>query len=336
MNPRESPIYWSFPCGVWWQTQVRISIYFPLVVLLFCYRLENLQLGLIFSGLLFLSVLLHEFGHVIAARATGGSGDSILIWPLGGLAFVQPAPTLRSQLLSSAGGPLVNAALCLVLLPAVLSSAGESSLFNPLTFPLAELSDRRFSDICVLGFYANWILLLISLVPVYPLDGGRIVRTLLTTWFPREAASRAYTRIGFGVAFIGMFIGLMIDSSLLVFIGSILLLLNLQESMQMQVSDGFDDSFMGYDFSQGYTSLERADGTSVERRPGPIARWRERRRQERELRLRERDAEDERQLDLLLNRVHQVGMNGLSDAERRQLNRVSTRLRSRNRDSSSS
>lgn len=330
MNPRESPLFWSFPCGVWWQTQVRVSVFFPLTVLLICYRLGNMQLGLLFSGLLFLSVLLHEFGHVIAARATGGSANEILLWPFGGLAYVQPAPGVRSHVICALGGPLVNLVLCVLLLPAVLASPVGWSILHPLRFPLHDLSGSLFSSICILGFFANWLQLLVNLVPVYPLDGGAAVRALLTGWFPRESAAKFYTRAGFVVAFAGMFIGMMIESTLLVFIGSILLMLNLLESLQLQSADSYDDSFMGYDFSQGYTSLERAEQAAGPSRPGALSRWLQQRRDARAEKQRERDAADERHLDQLLDKVHQVGMDGLSGAERRLLARVSSRLRARN------
>ena len=85
---------------------MRISVYLPLFLLLLCWRLQDVQLGLVFGGVFFFSVLLHEFGHVIAARMTGGSGEEILVWPFGGLAFVRPAGTFRSQLLTSMAGPM--------------------------------------------------------------------------------------------------------------------------------------------------------------------------------------------------------------------------------------
>jgi len=87
MHNYRNPLYWSFPCGTWFQTQVRISFFLPLLLILLCFQLKDLPLALVFGGVFFLSILLHEFGHVIAARMTGGSGDEILIWPLGGLAF---------------------------------------------------------------------------------------------------------------------------------------------------------------------------------------------------------------------------------------------------------
>src|SRR6478736_2656976 len=60
---------------------------------------------------LFGIVLLHEFGHALACRQTGGQADTIVLWPLGGIAFVKPPPRPGAYIWSIAAGPLVNAVL---------------------------------------------------------------------------------------------------------------------------------------------------------------------------------------------------------------------------------
>ena len=64
--------------------------------------------------ILFVSVLLHEFGHIFGARIMGGQGDDILIWPLGGLAFAAPPRRPWPSLVCTACGPLVNVLICIV------------------------------------------------------------------------------------------------------------------------------------------------------------------------------------------------------------------------------
>ena len=64
---------------------------------------------------LFGIVLLHEFGHALACRQVGGSADHIVLWPLGGIAFVNPPRRPGAVLWSIAAGPLVNVALLPVL-----------------------------------------------------------------------------------------------------------------------------------------------------------------------------------------------------------------------------
>ena len=75
---------------------------------------------------LFLIVLLHEFGHALACRQVGGRADRIVLWPLGGVAYVDPPPRPGATLWSIAAGPLVNVALFPVLLVIFLLGACPS------------------------------------------------------------------------------------------------------------------------------------------------------------------------------------------------------------------
>jgi Zn-dependent protease len=329
MNSRISPFYWSFPCGTWFLTRVRVSVYFPLVVLLVCHQLEGLRLGLIFSGILFVSVLGHEFAHVVAARLTNGNGREILIWPLGGLAVVQPAPSFRSRFLTATAGPLFNLVVCGLTFLAVLHSGQATEILKPLRFPLAQLSDELLPNLYILTFWVNWILLLVNLIPVYPLDGGRMVQACLMPRLGSEMATDLCVRIGFLAGFIALFAGLFFGSVWIVALGAFVLLLNMQESQQIRSADGYEESFMGYDFSQGYTSLERSDDSQPQHQPGLLDRWRTKRREGRQRRSQEKRAQAERRLDELLEKVHVHGIGALSDAERRHLNRASARYRDR-------
>lgn len=120
---------------------------------------------------LFLIVLLHEFGHAFACRSTGGTADEIVLWPLGGVAFVRPPARPGAELWSIAAGPLVNVALVPVLF-GVFWAGREFGWYgvNP-----------DFGRFLVNLLYLNFGLLIFNLLPIYPLDGGQILRSLL--WF---------------------------------------------------------------------------------------------------------------------------------------------------------
>lgn len=120
---------------------------------------------------LFLIVLLHEFGHALACRQVGGEANQIILWPLGGVAYVNPPQRPGATLWAIAAGPLVNVALVPVLfaLGAVSRSADWA-----MTLPNAYALLRAV-------FYINALLLIFNMLPVYPLDGGQILRSLL--WF---------------------------------------------------------------------------------------------------------------------------------------------------------
>jgi Zn-dependent protease len=120
---------------------------------------------------LFGIVLLHEFGHALACRQTGGIADRIVLWPLGGIAFVNPPRRPGAMLWSIAAGPLVNVVLLPVLTIAAIMTAVPAG---------EEPSD--FSLLLSNVWQINLLLLIFNMLPVYPLDGGQILRALL--WFP--------------------------------------------------------------------------------------------------------------------------------------------------------
>ncbi len=333
MNHRDSPLYWSISCGTWFATQVRLSVWFPLVLFVFGWRL-GWEVGLAFGVIYFVSVLFHEFGHVVGARLTGGAANEILIWPLGGLAMVQPGPTLASQFLSTAAGPLVNAALCIATLPAVLKTGNVGEILNPFVFPHVDLHADPLHATLLMVFVANWVQFLINLIPVYPLDGGRLVQTTLSAVWGREGTQEIYILIGFLSAFGMMFAGLLADSTWLTSIAAVVLVLNFQESVQMKAAEGYDESFMGYDFSQGYTSLEKSAVTQrPEPRPGWLERWKRKRRAEKERQARETAAQLGLQVDALLQKVHEQGIASLSSAERAILKRAGEQYRGKDKPS---
>ncbi len=144
---------------------------------------------------LFVIVLLHEFGHSLACRSVGGRANQIVLWPLGGVAYVDPPPRPGATLWSIAAGPLVNVALLPVLF--VLISFGRS-LGWAQTIPDGFALLRSV-------FYINLVLLIFNMLPIYPLDGGQIFRSLLWFVLGRARSLMVATVIGLigGVAFVG-------------------------------------------------------------------------------------------------------------------------------------
>jgi Zn-dependent protease len=120
---------------------------------------------------LFGIVLLHEFGHALACRQVGGQANRIMLWPLGGVAFVQPPPRPGAVLWSIAAGPLVNVILLPVTVMAFMFAIGAGWRSEYPDFVHFLLS------IAVI----NLGLLIFNLLPIYPLDGGQILQALL--WF---------------------------------------------------------------------------------------------------------------------------------------------------------
>lgn len=144
---------------------------------------------------LFAIVTMHEYGHALACRQVGGKANRIVLWPLGGVAFVDPPPRAGANLWSIAAGPLVNVALVPVLL--IVNTAAHAAGWAaalPNAFQL---------------LHAIWLtnigLLVFNLLPIYPLDGGQILRSLLWFIFGRARSLMIATVVGIiGVVGLGL------------------------------------------------------------------------------------------------------------------------------------
>jgi Zn-dependent protease len=136
---------------------------------------------------LFALVLMHEFGHSLACRSVGGKADRILLWPLGGVAFVNPPQRPGATLWSIVAGPLVNVIMVPVLI-GVGTAMGAMGVW--------KMSPDAFALWRAVSFI-NIALLIFNLMPVYPLDGGQILRSLL--WFPLGRANSLLITAIFGL-----------------------------------------------------------------------------------------------------------------------------------------
>jgi Zn-dependent protease len=144
---------------------------------------------------LFLIVLTHEFGHALACRQVGGKANQIVLWPLGGVAYVSPPQRPGATLWSIAAGPLVN----LVLVP-ILSAVWLLAHSTGWPEALPNLYTFVFSI-----WFINLVLLIFNMLPIYPLDGGQILRSLLWFLVGRANSLLVASIIGFiGVAGIGL------------------------------------------------------------------------------------------------------------------------------------
>jgi Zn-dependent protease len=136
---------------------------------------------------LFALVTMHEFGHALACRQVGGRADRIVLWPLGGIAFVRPPHRAGAMLWTIAAGPLVNVALFPILTVALIGAQrGWLTIQDPDVFKILLWIWR-----------INTGLLLFNLLPIYPLDGGQILRAVL--WFPLGAVRSLFIASGVGV-----------------------------------------------------------------------------------------------------------------------------------------
>ena len=137
----------------------------------------SLLFGFAAAALVYGSILLHEIGHSEIARRNGVNVESIKLFLFGGKAEMENLPdTPMKALKIAAAGPLVSIALIAGLLLLTIATYNSTS---PTTFAM----------ITVLIFM-NAIITVFNLVPAYPLDGGRILRSILQMKYSEEKAHR--------------------------------------------------------------------------------------------------------------------------------------------------
>jgi len=260
-------------------------------------------LGFAFVGLLFISILLHEFGHALTARAVGGDCRTIVMWMMGGLAECQVPMRPWRQFVVSAAGPAVTG---LIALAAWGLSVG--------------LRDWAGGEVVriLLGYtvLVNVRLLLFNLIPCYPLDGGRMLLSVAWAGFGMRWATTITLCLSYP-SVIAMIVWAIWSDNSLFFGLSLWLLMSLAQEHQSLRRGG---SAFGLDL--GYDN-GRTDTRSW------LGRWREGRRQHaRERREKEEDAEQET-LDRLLDKVTNQGLPALTADERAALERISRRQRAR-------
>ncbi len=350
---------WSLPLGRWFGIAVRVHPLFWIFTLALLIRAAKPPSGgssylaeaLIVQGILFVSVLLHEFGHCFAARGVGGDALEILMWPLGGLAFVDVPNTPRAHFITAACGPAVNLLLC-ALAAGVLGIFGLAPDPDPFwdvfflqggLYSFAE--GKRITDLAVLPalagrvFTLNWLLFLFNMMlPAFPLDCGRIVQCALWPRLGFHQATRIVLKISMVVAVVLIVAALFfigekdaLATITLVLIGVFIMMMCKQQEFLMETGALGDDGIFGYDFSQGYTSLERDNPPSRRtKKKNFVQRWLQQKAERKRLRQEQQRQEEERRVDELLAKVQQGGgMHALTEEEKRFLVRVSARLRNR-------
>jgi Zn-dependent protease/CBS domain-containing protein len=159
---------------------------------------------------LFASVLLHELGHTIVARHYGIRTVEIVMYPIGGISRPERQPDAREELPIAFAGPLVNFVIAAALAAWVASQQGFVALEK-----LAEPTDANLAERVAVG---NLLLFLFNMLPAYPMDGGRILRSVLALHLPLDRATRIAAGAGQAFAIVMGLGGLLWGNFLLMFV----------------------------------------------------------------------------------------------------------------------
>ncbi len=201
---------WSIRIAKIAGTEVKLHVTFLLLLAFYGYffyqsaGFSAMVEGLSFILVLFLCVLLHEFGHALAAKSYGIRTPDITLLPIGGVARLERMPDKPLQeLVVALAGPAVNVAIIIglgVVMWDRLATTGTdllSLLFRPLT-----------GDLLLDVFRVNIILVIFNMIPAFPMDGGRVLRSLLATQLSYTRATEIAATVGQGLAIVFGFLGL--------------------------------------------------------------------------------------------------------------------------------
>lgn len=331
----------SFKIGRLFDVEIRIHILFVLFV---GFQLLTARGGfqeeLLFWGMLFGIVLVHEYGHIFGARSVGGEAHVIMLWPLGGLAYASAPMRPWAQFVTVACGPLVNVIFCIAAFAVLwISGAGPVPQFNPLiggAIQLTSATPGAAWQYYLAIFYAvNYFLLMFNLLPIYPLDGGQLFQTILWPFLGLQRAMMLACQVGIAGAIVLAVLGLQSGGGILFFIALFGGLRCFQ--MLRAVREGYIIETPVYEpinrprrpnwWSRFKGRFGRSgggrSGDVAPRNPNPGA-WERRVQAERD---------EEAEIDRILKKVHEQGIHSLSYPERSRLERATRARQQRERGS---
>ncbi len=221
--PHEVPASpWSLLIARPFGIPVRIHFTFLLLLLWigFGARAAGRAVGpeIVFILLLFACVVLHELGHALMGRRFGVKTREIVLYPIGGIARLDDLPRGVPELLIALAGPAVNVVI-VVLLGGLMWAFG---------IPVSRWAAPVMSDAGLVPklFFTNFILVAFNMIPAFPMDGGRVLRALLSLATSDSTATRVAATIGQGIAILfgaaGLFGGgpILLLVALFVFLGA--------------------------------------------------------------------------------------------------------------------
>jgi Zn-dependent protease len=169
-------------------------------------------------------VVMHEFGHVLAARAFGIKTQDIIMTPLGGIARLkQMAEVPWKEIVIAVAGPMVNVVIAsLLFVPVGLIVSADPTVLEH-RFP------GSWSQLLVFVFFANIGLVVFNMLPAFPSDGGRVFRALLAMFVDRVQATQVAATAGIVVAGLIAIVGLLLGNFVAPFVAGALALFGQME-----------------------------------------------------------------------------------------------------------
>ncbi len=224
---------WSWKLGRFFGIDVNIHATFFLLIgwIAISYWFQENSIAAVLSGVgfmlaLFGSVLLHEYGHALTARKFGVKTRDITLYPIGGVARLERIPdNPKEELWVALAGPAVNVVIAAVLFVWLSITAAFEPIRN-ISLTGGPIIERlMITNLILVGF---------NMIPAFPMDGGRVLRSLLAMKLEYTTATQIAAAIGQGISFIFGFIGLF-SNPFLVFIAFFVWIGAASESRMVQM-----------------------------------------------------------------------------------------------------
>ena len=218
----------------------------------------NEDLGWFFGyvGLLFVFVIMHEFGHALTARRFGVTTRDVIISPIGGVARLENLPSKPQQeLLIAIAGPMVNVVLVIFFIIVQLLNKHH-------ILPQGERINLIASPADFIGYLLvmNGILVVFNMIPAFPMDGGRVLRATLTIILKDKLkATKIASVVGQLFSFLFIGVGIYWDHYMLIFIGLFVLLTARAEYRRMKLESKMSQTKVKDIMLKNYTLLNATD-----------------------------------------------------------------------------
>jgi Zn-dependent protease len=346
----DNPFTWSLPLMRIGGITVRIHLLFLVFIIVQLAqaltptkgRHLDFALTALAMGIVFVVVLVHEFGHCLACRSVGGAADEILMWPLGGLAFCHPPVAWQAHLLTAMGGPLLNLLICAIAGTMIGLVTGQwwgvaiPNLLDPFAMLLDPTLSRSWAHIALYMInVVSLTLLAFNLLPMFPLDGGRMVQALLWPSLGWSRSMRWAVRLGYlGGLALGVY-GAMTDNWALIFVAIFGLWSCFVTHKQLEFSDDMlamesdEYAMRAYvDEDEEHDEMPMTPGqTSAAAGPAAAPPPALSRSQRTAARAAQQEQDEAREVDRILDKIAHEGIDSLTRSERTLLQRVTERKR---------
>jgi len=270
------------------------------------------------------SILFHELGHCWMAVRHRGHAEKILLWPLGGLSYLEYDRRPELQIKVSAIGPIASLLLSAVCF-GILRATNIPLEWN-LAHPIRSWYPAGFTLAQILVLHAarlNLMLGLFNVIPAYPLDGGQALLAFLSQKIGRLRAAQVTSTLSMVLGVALFLLGLSGSQIILALVGLNVVLASLQLQHLNRIGELDAHPSMG----GGGSSAEFDYMPERPRRKGFWARWREKRARASAARDQEREQAGRARVDAVLEKVSREGIGSLTADERRILDEASRRGR---------